>query len=173
MKKNIYLIAGLVLLIFVWSNSSFAADKIGFINMQEIMLNSNAGKKAKEDFEKLIAKKKPAIASAENELKKLKDDLDKQTSMMTANARRDKEATYQKKLRDYQLLVKDTNDELQSRDQELAKVLIPEILKIVRTIGEREKYTLVLDIANTLVPYHEKENDFSKKVIEEYNKIKK
>ena len=34
MKKNICLIAGLVLLIFVWTNTSFAADKIGFVNLQ-------------------------------------------------------------------------------------------------------------------------------------------
>jgi len=40
MKKNIFLITGLVLLIFVWTNTSFAADKIGFINMQQIIQGS-------------------------------------------------------------------------------------------------------------------------------------
>ena len=35
MKKNICLIVGMVLLIFVWTNTCFAADKIGFINIEE------------------------------------------------------------------------------------------------------------------------------------------
>ena len=56
----------------------------------------------------------------ENEVKKMKDELEKQSSVMTASARSDKEAAYQRKLRDYQILVDDTNKELQKHDQEYA-----------------------------------------------------
>ena len=170
MKKNIFLITGLVLLIFVWTNTSFAADKIGFINMQQIIQGSAAGKKAAEDFKKFLGKKQEGIKAAENEVKKLKDELDKQGAVMTASARSDKEAAYQRKMRDYQILVDDTNKELQKRDQEYSQKLIPEILKVVRTIAEREKYTLILDISTMPMPYHDKANDISRKVIEDFNK---
>ncbi|MEN6360181.1 MAG: OmpH family outer membrane protein [Smithella sp.] len=170
MKKNIFLITGLVLLIFVWTNTSFAADKIGFINMQQIIQESAAGKKAAEDFKKFLEKKQEGIKAAENEVKKLKDELDKQGAVMTASARSDKEAAYQRKMRDYQILVDDTNKELQKRDQEYSQKLIPEILKVVRTIAEREKYTLILDISTMPMPYHDKANDISRKVIEDFNK---
>jgi outer membrane protein len=170
MKKNIFLITGLVLLIFVWTNTSFAADKIGFINMQQIIQCSAAGKKAAEDFKKFLEKKQEGIKAAENEVKKLKDELDKQGAVMTASARSDKEAAYQRKMRDYQILVDDTNKELQKRDQEYSQKLIPEILKVVRTIAEREKYTLILDISTMPMPYHDKANDISRKVIEDFNK---
>ena len=170
MKRNICLLGGIILLLFVWSINSWAADKIGFINMREIMQHSTAGKKAGEDLKKVAEKKQASISSAEKELKKMKGELDKQGSILTANARRDKEAAYQKKLRDYQLLVNDANEELKRRDAELSQKLFPEIVKIVRAIAEKEKYTLVIDIASTPVPYYAKENDFSKKVIEEYNK---
>ena len=33
MKKNICLFAGLILLLMLWTGASFAADKIGFINL--------------------------------------------------------------------------------------------------------------------------------------------
>jgi outer membrane protein len=89
---------------------------------------------------------------------------------MTASARSDKEAAYQRKMRDYQILVDDTNKELQKRDQEYSQKLIPEILKVVRTIAEREKYTLILDISTMPMPYHDKANDISRKVIEDFNK---
>jgi outer membrane protein len=170
MKKNIFLITGLVLLIFVWTNTSFAADKIGFIYMQQIIQGSAAGKKAAEDFKKFLEKKQEGIKAAENEVKKLKDELDKQGAVMTASARSDKEAAYQRKMRDYQILVDDTNKELQKRDQEYSQKLIPEILKVVRTIAEREKYTLILDISTMPMPYHDKANDISRKVIEDFNK---
>ena len=170
MKKNIFLITGLVLLVFVWTNTSFAADKIGFINMQQIIQGSAAGKKAADDFKKFLEKKQEGIKAAENEVKKLKDELDKQGAVMTASSRSDKEAAYQRKMRDYQILVDDTNKELQKRDQEYSQKLIPEILKVVRTIAEREKYTLILDISTMPMPYHDKANDISRKVIEDFNK---
>jgi outer membrane protein len=169
-KKNIYLITGLVLLIFVWTNTSFAADKVGFINIQEIIQNSSAGKKAAEEFKKLLEKKQEGIKAMENDVKKMKDELDKQGSILTASARSDKESAYQRKLRDYQILVEDTNKELQKRDQEYSQKLIPDILKAVRAIAEKEKFTLILDLSTMPVPYHDKANDISKKVIEEFNK---
>ena len=173
MKKNICLIAGVALLIFVLSNVSFAADKIGFINMQQIIQSSNAGKKAAAEFKQIFEKKQTSIKAMENDVKKIKDELDKQSSVMTASARNDKETTYQRKLRDYQILVDDTNKELQKRDQEYSQKLIPEILKVVRSIAENEKYTLVLDISTMPLPYHDKSVDISKKVIDEFNKTQK
>ena len=170
MKRNIYLIAGFTLLLFVMSNSAFAADKIGFINTREIIQNSNAGKKAATEFKAQAEKKSAPLKALGNELQKMKDDLEKQGSMMSASARRDKEAAFQKKSRDYQLMVQDVNDDLQRREQEIFQKLIPEIFKIVRTIAEKEKYALVIDIATMPIPYFNKENEFSKKVIEEYNK---
>jgi outer membrane protein len=172
MKKNIYLVAGIIFVFFVCSASSFAADKIGFINLQEIMQNSNAGKKAADDFKKYYDKETQEIKTAEKDLKKMKDELDKQGSIMTQSSQKEKESAYQKKLRDYQLLVNDTNEELKKRDQEMTQKLMPGIMKIVRTIAEKEKYTLVIDVATLPIPYYAKENDFSKKVIDEFNKAK-
>jgi outer membrane protein len=162
--------AVIISLVVVWSTSSFAVDKIGFINLQEIMQNSNAGKKAAEEFKKFYEKETQEIKSSEKELKKMKDELEKQGSIMTQSSQKEKEAIYQKKLRDYQLLVNDTNEELKKRDQEMTQKLMPGIMKIVRTIAEKEKFTLVIDVATMPIPYYAKENDFSKKVIEEFNK---
>ncbi|HQC11231.1 MAG TPA: OmpH family outer membrane protein, partial [Smithellaceae bacterium] len=150
--------------------TALAADKIGFINMQTIIQNSNAGKKAAEDFKKLFARKQENIKSMENEVKKLKDELDKQGAVMTASARGDKETAYQRKMRDYQILVDDTNKELQKRDQEYSQQLIPEILKVVRAIAEKEKYTVIMDISTMPLPYFDKAGDISKKVIDDFNK---
>ena len=172
MKRSIYLMTVISLLVFVWSASSLAVDKIGFINLQEIMQNSNAGKKAADDFKKYYEKETQEIKNAEKELKKMKEELEKQSSLMTQTSRSEKEAAYQKKMRDYQLLVNDTNEELKKRDQEMTQKLMPGIIKIVRSIAEKEKYTLVIDVATMPIPYYSKESDFSKRVIEEFNKTK-
>ena len=174
MKRNIYLFAGFTLLLFVMSNSAFAADKIGFVNIPEIIKNSSAGKKAASEFKALAEKKSAPIKSLENELRKMKDELDKQGSMMADSARRDKEAAFQKKTRDYQLMAQDANDELQKRDQEMFQKMMPGILKAVKIIAEKEKYVAIflVGIPNAPVAYYSKENDITSKVIDEFNKAR-
>ena len=105
---------------------------------------------------------------SKNELKKMKEELEKQGALLTPAARSDKELAYQRKLRDYQNLVDDTNKELQKRDQEYGTKMLSEIAKVVRAIGEKEKYTAIMDAMQAL--YYDKELDITNKVIEEYNK---
>lgn len=172
-EKNFCLITLFIMISFVLLNIKgyTAESKIGFINLREIMQSSNAGKKAGDEFKKLFDKKREGIAAAERDLKKSKDELDKQGPIMTEDAHREKGTSYQRKLRDYQLLIEDTNKELKIRDQEVSSKLIPKITKVVQKVAEKEKYTLVMDIASMPVPYYAKERDFSNKVTEEFNKL--
>ena len=173
MKRRIQLIAAAALLVFAWSACSSAADKIGFINVNEIIQTSNVGKKKVDDFKKYVEKKNEEIKSVEKELTKMKEELEKQSSIMNESSRKEKESAYQKKLRDYQLLANDIKEDIKRRDQDAIQTMVPGIMKIVRNIAEKENYTLVLDVSSMVIPYYAKENDFSKKVIEEYDKENK
>jgi outer membrane protein len=172
MKKSGLLMSTIfiILSLFLCGTCAFAAERIGFIDMREIMIKSDAGKKASEDFGKLYEKDKSSIQAKEAELKKLKDELEKQRTVLTESAMKEKEMAYQKKFRDYQLMVKDSNEELQRRDQELSKKLVPDILKVIKVIGDKDKYALIIDLGSTPVPYAAKENNLTEKVIEEFNK---
>jgi outer membrane protein len=174
MKRYGLLIVGMAILALVISGSpAAAAEKTGFVDIREVMLSSTAGKKAAEDFKKTYEKEKATIQERETELKKLKDELEKQRPLLKEEVMKEKELAYQKKFRDYQLLVKDSNEELQAKDQELSKKMIPDILKLVQAIGEKEKFSMILDVGQIPVAYYSKENDLTKRVIEEFNKTYK
>ena len=175
MKDKFLKVLPLVLGMFFFCSMpmAVAAEKIGFVDVREIMLNSDAGKKASEDFKRAFEKNKAQIQSKEAELKKLKEELDKQRSVLTEAALKDKESAYQKKFRDYQLMVKDANEELQTRDQELSKAMLPEIMKVISAIGEKEKYAAIFDTGSVPIPYIDKEKDLTKQVIGEFNRTYK
>ena len=173
MKKR--LLWGFLVILSLALSSFYAEanDKTGFVDIREVMLGSAAGKKASDEIKKVYEKNKSLIQESETELKKLKDELEKQRAILTETALKEKESAYQKKFRDYQILVKDANDDLQSRDQEISKILIPEILKVVDDIGKKEKYTMIIDVSAIPVAYHAKESNLTKKVIDEFNKTYK
>jgi outer membrane protein len=157
MKRDGLIIVGMAVLALVLSGSSAAAaEKTGFVDIREVMVSSTAGKKAAEDFKKAFEKDKATIQEKEAELKKLKDELEKQRPLLKEEVMKEKEIAYQKKFRDYQLLVKDSNEELQARDQDLSKKMIPDILKLVQAIGEKEKYSMIVDISAIPLAYYSK-----------------
>ena len=174
MKRYGWFVAAVLILALAFAVSpAAAAEKTGFVDIREIMLTSSAGKKAAEDFKKSFEKDKAAIQEKEAELKKLKDELEKQRPLLKEDAMKEKELAYQKKFRDYQIMVKDSNEELQAKDQDLSKKIIPEILKLVQSIGEKEKYSMIVDISAIPLAYYSKENDLTKRVIDEFNKTYK
>ncbi|MGV8078550.1 MAG: OmpH family outer membrane protein [Syntrophales bacterium] len=173
MKKAWFgVIAGMLLLVLS-AGAAWSAEKIGFVNIQEAMLTSNVGKQMGEEMRKLIAKDKAIIEEKEKELRKLREDLDKQRTVLTESALREKETTLQKKYRDYQVAAKDFEDDLRAKEQEIFKKLFPEVLKIVRSIADKEKYTLVLDPYVLQIPYFSAKEDITKRVVDEFNRTHK
>jgi len=170
MKRYGLFITGLVILILVFMGSwAAAAEKTGFVDIREVMLSSSSGKKVVEDFKKTREK----LQREDNELKKLKEDLDKQRPLLKEDVVKEKELSFQKKVRDFQIEVKDSEDEFKAKEQELYKKVIPDILKMVQAIGEKEKYSMIIDVSAVPLAYYAKENDLTKRMIEEFSKTYK
>ena len=168
MKK---VVSFLIVISFILTGVCFAeAGKTGFINMKDILLHSDAGKAATLDLKKFVEERRTQIQERENVLKKLKDDLEKQRPVLTESAYKEKELSYQKEYRDYKRFIEDANEEMRLMDQELSRKLIPEVLKVINTIGKREGYTSIMDIGSGGLVYYSKANDMTKQVIKEYNK---
>lgn len=172
MKDKFLRVSLLVLgLFFLFSlPGAVAAEKIGFVDVQEILLKSDAGEKASEEFKQVLAKHKSQLQAKEIELKKLKEELERKRSVLKRAALKNKENAYQNKIKSYQLAVKTANEELKARDAKLSKALVPEIMKIAGMIGEKENYSVIFDVGTMPVPYFPRENDLTKRVIDELNR---
>ena len=174
MKRNSLIVVSVMVMAMMLSVSWVeAADKTGFVDIQKVMLTSNAGKKAAEDYKMAFEKNKKVIQGREGELKKLHDEIDKERLTLKEDVVKERELVYQKKLRDYELLIKDSNEELQKKDRELSSKIIPEIMKVIKSIGDKEKYTMIIDLNAVPIAYHAEENELTTRVIEEFNKTYK
>lgn len=174
MKKRSFIAFGIAVLVLLGMNlPAYAAEKIGFVNFQEVITTSNQGKAQIADFKKIMDKDRATLQEKETEVKKFKDELDKQKSTLKPEALKLKEAALEKKVRDYQVAANDFNNDLRQREREIFQKMMPDIMKIVKSIGDAEKYSMILDPQVSQIFYHSPENDLTKKVIEEFNKIKK
>ena len=97
MKRFVVL---LLALSFLAAVPAVAADvKLGYVDLQKALNLSEAGKAAKEKIQKKVKDHESAIDARQKELKKLKDELEKQALLLSEEARGGKERDYQQKLR--------------------------------------------------------------------------
>lgn len=181
MYRLIIPVAGLIFLSFAgWATAAektaaekTVTEKIGFVDVREIMMNSDSGKKANDELKKLYEKNRLIVQGSESELQRIKDEIEKQRSILTEAALKEKEAAYQQKFNDYQAIVKEANENLRTKDQEFSKDMIAEIQKLISSIGEKEKFTAIFDLSSVAIPFSNKANDLTKRVMDEFNKTYK
>jgi outer membrane protein len=163
----------IILMILLTIPRLASAEKFGFVNLKEALLDSEPGDKMEEDYKKAFERKKVQLQQKEAEMKRLKDDLEKQRSVLKAEAFREKENAFENKVREYQRMVEDANREMDAKKQEMAAKLFPELAKVIESVGEKEGYTAIFSIDNPVVVYRSKGADITKKIIEEFNKKSK
>lgn len=171
MKNRTLVALAFFLSVMLGLNATAAAEeKIGFVNFQEVITTSNVGKAQADEFKKIMEKDRAALLDKENDLKKMKEEIEKQKMTLKEDALKKKEAEFDKKLRDFQVAANDFNNDLRQREQEIFRKMIPEIVKVVKKLGDEGKYTMIIDPMVSQLPYHAADHDLTKQVIEEFNK---
>lgn len=168
MKKAVWLLA---ILTFLAGTTAFAADKIkiGYVDLGRSLNESEAGKKAKSDLEFMIKSKQSTIDEKGKAIEKAKADLDKQGAVLSAEARKAKEEEMERMLRDYQRLVTDAQSEVKKKENELTGDILKEIRALIQKTGQEEGYTLIIEGAEGLILYSEKEIDLTDAIIKKFN----
>lgn len=146
--------------------------KIGFIDIQRIIAESQAGKKAKDRFQAQVKKAETDVQKERQDLERLKGDLDKKGPLLKEEERRNLEADFQKRSVSLQRTMGDYQQDLQRKNNEMMAEILKELEQVVTEIGKAEKFTLILERSQIL--YSDQATDITSRVIEVYNsRVKK
>lgn len=162
---------GLALAILLVSAAPALAGetKIAFIDLQKALNLSAAGKAAKEKIGVKVKEYEILIDSRQEELKKAKEELEKKALLLSESARADKERDYQQKLKEFQRYTKDIQEELQQQDADHTRRILEDIFSVIKSIGETENFTLVLEKTESSILYADDQIDLTAKVIKAYD----
>jgi outer membrane protein len=152
------------------ASAALGADgiKLGFVDVQKVLLNSDAGKEAKEQLAVKANKYEGEKNSREEELKRLKAELEKQSVLLSETARSAKEKDYQQKLKEYQRFLKDAQDDLQAKNDELTNKIVEEIVKVVQNYSRKNGYTFVF-VKNDSMIYADDKVDLTDELLKAFN----
>jgi outer membrane protein len=158
-----------VIWFFLYTGVGWSQDKvkIGFIDVQRAISESQAGKRAKERFQAQVKKAEADLLREKTEIERLKSDLDKKGALLKEEEKRNLEADLQRRYVNYQRGMQDQQQELRQKEGEMTADILKELEKIVSEVGKSEKFTLILERSQIL--YSDQGIDITTRVIEAFN----
>lgn len=141
------------------------AAKVGVVDLQKALNLSKAGKDAKARITDKVKEFEGKIEKQQNELKKLKEDFDKQADMLTPEAKVSKERDLQQRLKDFQRYTKDRQEELQQLDAQYTNQIVEKLLEMAQEMAKKEGFDIVLERGSGGVVYSADAIDLTDKLI--------
>ena len=168
-----------ILLLAVFMTGSLIASgaeaemKIGVVDLQKAMELSEEGQKAKAVFQKKVERVQSDLKAKQDELAMLKEEIDRQSLLLSEEARIEKQSSYQIGLKDFKRLYEDAQEELRREDAKLSEKILKELQTIIEDFGEKQKYDLILEKTQSGLMHRNSNLDITSKIILLYDDSKK
>ena len=119
------------------------SGKFGFVNTERILRDAVPAQRAQKKIEAEFQKRDQELAKISEQLKRMQDDLDKNSVTMSDTQRRNREREFGDLNREFQRKQREFREDLnQRRNEELAQV-VEQANRIIRMIAEQEKFDII------------------------------
>src|SRR2546429_8994539 len=128
------------------------AGRVGFIDVQRVLVRSAAGVAAREQLEREKTVMQQKMDGKRKELEALRDELEKKGPLMTADARRDKQDAFERNRRDTARLADDLQKELEKKEQQLLQRVLQDLSGVIEKVGNEPGFPLIVEKRGGAVP---------------------
>jgi len=143
------------------------APKIAVVNLQTVLETSVAGKAAQTELKTQRDKLEADLKQKGGDIQELEKRLQRESMVMSKEAREEKDRELRIKASDFQALQKKYRNDLQESERKLMGKLQKDISDLVAEIGKKEGYVLV--ISNIGVIYSQPAMDITSRLIQDLN----
>jgi outer membrane protein len=144
---------------------------IGVVEPQRVLSETDAGKKAMESLTSFTKSRQGLVESEVKDLRRMEEDLMKQSSVLSANARKEREEQLRRRMMEYQQKAGQMEREVQEKQRETMEGFRAKIERVVTRVAQQMGLAMVVEKGKgSPTVYHEASLDITAKVIEEFNK---
>ena len=168
MQKKISLIACCIVLVFGMCSMSYSADKVGYINLQRLVNESEMGKAARVDIQKMRQDKETALRAKLQEFNSLRDLLNKNGDTMDPAEKRKKVQDLNRAYKDNQRLLADAKEEIANEDRDLVSFILEKADGVLKSVAKKNNYSIILKDPKA-IGYLDPSVDITDEVLKELN----
>jgi outer membrane protein len=143
--------------------------KVAVVDMQRALNECDAGKKAKDQVKAKFERSQESLKRERDDLDRRKGDYEKKALVLKEDERRNLERELENRGLEFKRKYEDFQRDLKRTDAELTSGIVEELYEIVRQIGERGHYTVVLEASSGQLLYADKSVDVTDEVVRMHN----
>lgn len=158
-----------IILLVASGAAAQAPSRIAYVDVQRILARSSAGVAAREQIERDKASMQKDLDAKQTEMAKLEDELTKKGMLLSADVRREKQETLERKRRDFRRLVDDYQRELEKKERDLLQKVLQELTGVIERYGKQHGYLMILEKRSAGVVYGAVEADLTDEIVKVYD----
>lgn len=164
MRKAGIVLAAAVIAALVAGTSLAEGLRVAVIDVNKILNDSEAGQAAKKKMEARYEELKKTIDAKQEEARKIKEEIDKQKVMLGKEKLKEREDSLQAKINELRQLTQEGEREMQARQGEFTREVLKSIEAKVDAVVKEEKLDLVLEKSAGVV-HHNDSMDITARVL--------
>ena len=154
--------------LLLWGTRAFAEDiKLGYVDMQRALNETEDGRKAKANLKKVFDQKQKELDEQQAALKKDIEDLDKKRTLLPPEQVREKEAELQSRMQKVQQTYLRHQQDLSAKEQEATGKIFERMTRIISKMAASENFTMILD--KSALVFAKPHLDLTNDLIRRYN----
>lgn len=151
----------------VHSPAAAGDQKIGVVDLQHAVLQTEDGIRATATLKKLFDKRQQDIDAKQVELAAMRDDIEKQARILSRASLQRRMEDWQRRFVDLQKVFAEHSKELQKKQNDLTGPILKKMMAVISRTAKKNGYELILD--RQAVPYVRSDLDLTEQVIQSYN----
>jgi outer membrane protein len=162
-------------LCFLFQNNVMAAGtttKVGIVDLERCIKESNEGKKAAESLKKELEAMQQRYTKAQKEITDLQKEIEKQSLMLSLDAKESKQNELDKKNREFGYLAQDLDEEAQNAKTNANQKILNQLYTVIQSMAKQQAFDMVLEKASAGIIFSSDALDITDQVIKEINKAK-
>lgn len=157
------------LLLMLVPSAAFAEMKVGVINFEGIVAQSNYGQSAKKKMEAKVKQIESAMQATQKQLETFQKEMSKQSMALSQEAQKTKIAEYRQKVLEFEQKRRQSQEQLAQAEREIFKPVIELLVKVTQDHARKNGYDLMLNAKNSVI-YANDPLDLTMVILDEFNK---
>lgn len=174
MKKLFQLTLGLFIILCL-QHTALGQNtfKVAVVDIQRLQNQSAAFQKQRAKLKNKFDLMQKKLKDEEQAIRKLEEDFNKQSMMLSLDAKEDKKRELDRKKRHFKYLYEDYTQEMKDAEQEATKRVGKALEKIVEKIAAEKGYILIFERRTIGLIYFDNAIDITDQVTKDYDKTQK
>jgi outer membrane protein len=168
MKTCIRLVMAVVMAASTATAIAQEVSRLGFVNTERILRESNAAKAAQSKLEQEFAKRDKELQETATRLRQMGERLERDATVMSESDRLKRQREVAEMDKDFQRRQREFREDLNQRRNEELALVIERANRVIKQLAEQEKYDLILQDA----VYASPRIDITEKVLRALNAAK-